>query len=387
MSKRVGGAGPWGVGRVFWLLPMLALALTACSQEGEKAMQRPPVPVSMALAVGKPMPVQVLAIGRVEAYATVSVTSQVDGELRDVHFKEGQVVKAGDRLFTIDTRTYQAALDQAQANMERDQAQLKEYRQEMKRNKTMAERQFISQQDYDKIVAQAEAQEAVVKADAAAVESAQLKLQYCRIDAPIGGRTGSYLINRGNVVHSGSDQALVVIKQTHPCYVSMAVPEQHLAQIKEYLGKGGPLKMEAFLAPPAKLSEKGVLTFVDNQVDKDTGTVVLKGTFNNEQDNLWPGQFVNAALTLTVINDAVVVPSRAVQTGPQGLFVFVVGADNKVEARPVVQGESLAEETRIAQGLKVGEKVVTDGHLALYPGAAVVEKTLATPAPAPGGGA
>ena len=364
-----------------WLavLAVLALGPAACSSEKpQQAAERPPAPVSMQTSQGKPMPVEVLAIGQVEALATVSVTPQVQGQITQVHFQEGQIVKAGDPLFTIDPRPYQAALEQAQANLERDQAQLKEYRQEAQRNKVMVARDFVSKQDYDQIVAKVEGQEATVKADQAAVEKARLELQYCHITAPINGSTGSLLVNKGNVVASGGSQALVVIKQSQPCYVSFAVPEVQLPAIKEYRAKGK-LKVEAALPAPANLKEDGELSFVDNQVDKDTGTILLKGTFANPALNLWPGQFVNTTLTLTVIPQAVVVASRAIQTGPEGPFVFVVKDDSTVEARPIKPGVSAGDETQIAEGLQAGEKVVTDGQLALYPGAKVVERPLAAP--------
>ncbi len=360
----------WGL----WLVLVAFLALSgACSDDASRPAGRPPVPVTTATAVQREVPVQVKAIGQVEALATVSITAQVSGQLQEVHFKEGEEVEAGQLLFTIDPRVYQAALDQALGNLAKDRALLKEYQQALERNKKMVARDFVSRQDYDKVVAAAAAQVAVVKADQAAVEKARLDLEFCHIRAPIAGRTGSLLVHQGNVVNAGTDQPLVVIKRIRPCYVSFAVPERELERIQHFQGSKGPLLVQATPPDSQGPPEQGRLSFIDNQVDKDTGTILLKGTFPNAKSRLWPGQFVRVSLTLTTIPQAVVVPRRAVQTGPKGMFVFVVKADSTVEMRPVKKGEALDGEVVVSQGLRAGEKVVTDGQLALYPGAKVVE--------------
>lgn len=349
------------------------LMLAGCSDGPGQAPGQPPVPVTTALTAQRAAPVQVKAIGQVEALSTVSITAQVEGQLKKVHFAEGQDVELGQHLFTIDPRPYQAALDQALANLAKDQALLKEYRQEAERNKDLVKRDFVSKQDYDQIVSKAESQAAAVKADEAAVEKAQLDLHYCYIHAPLSGRTGSLLVHEGNVVSTGQDHPLLVIKQTHPCYVSFAVPERELERIQLHQVQHGPLLVQA--APPDSQwpVEKGKLSFIDNKVDKGSGTILLKGTFDNPQSRLWPGQFVNVVLVLDTIPNAVLAPGRAIQTGPKGLFVFVVGKDGVVEMRPIKPGEVLEEEVVIAKGLKAGERVVTDGQLALYPGAKAVE--------------
>ncbi|MFH2127789.1 MAG: efflux RND transporter periplasmic adaptor subunit [Pseudomonadota bacterium] len=331
------------------------------------------MPVTTATASQHEVPVQIKAIGQVEALSTVSITAQVEGQLKKVHFKEGQDVELGQQLFTIDPRPYQAALDQALANLAKDQALLKEYRQEAERNKDLVKRDFVSKQDYDQIVSKADSQAAAVKADEAAVEKARLNLSYCYIHAPLAGRTGSLLVHEGNVVNTGPDHPLVVIKETHPCYVSFAVPERELGRIHNRQVKQGPLQVQA--APPdsAEPLETGKLSFIDNQVDKSSGTILLKGAFPNPQNHLWPGQFVNVTLTLDVIPGAVVAPARAIQTGPNGLFVFVVGAGGTVEMRSVQTGEVMDTEIVVSKGLKPGERVVTDGQLALYPGAKAFE--------------
>lgn len=364
----------------------LGLGLAACSggEEKKASAERPPAPVVIGQARSAAVPVSILAIGRVEALATVSVRSQVGGQLQKVHFAEGQLVKAGQPLLSIDPRPYQAALDQAIANLERDEATLKENRQEAARNQKMVERNFISRQDYDKSVAQAESQAATVKADQAAIEKARLDLAYCSITAPLTGQTGSLLINQGNIVQANSD-TLVVIKQIQPTYVTFSVPERDLSQIRRRLAQST-LKATATLPPPATLSEEGILTFVDNQVDAKTGTVTLKATFANADRGLWPGQFVNVSLDLYTLENAVVAPVRAIQNGPQGQLIFVVKPDMTVEARPVQTGPLHDQEVAITKGLSSGEKVVVDGQLALYPGAKVFESGGATPAARPGAG-
>ncbi len=350
----------------------LAMA-SGCSDGPGQAPGKPPVPVTTAKTIQRAVPVQIKAIGQVEALSTVSITAQVEGQLQKVHFNEGQDVEFGQQLFTIDPRPYKAALDQALATVAKDQALLKEYRQEAARNKDLVKRDFVSKQDYDQIVSKAESQAAAAKADEAAVEKARLDLSYCYIHAPLAGRTGSLLVHEGNVVNTGADHPLVVIKQMHPCYVSFAVPERELGRIHLQQVKHGPLEVQA--APPDSQwpVDKGKLSFIDNQVDKDSGTILLKGTFPNPKNRLWPGQFVNVTLTLDTIPEAVVAPGRAIQTGPKGLFVFVVGKDGTVEMRPIKPGEVIDTDVVITKGLKPGERVVTDGQLALYPGAKAVE--------------
>jgi multidrug efflux system membrane fusion protein len=382
VSRRI---GRWLAGACLALVTGLLLSSCSGSEEKKAAAERPPAPVVLGQTRTASVPVSILAIGRVEALATVSVRSQVGGQLQKVHFAEGQLVKAGQLLANIDSRPYQAALDQALANLERDEATLKEYRREVERNQKMVERNFISRQDYDKSVAQAESQAATVKADQAAIEKARLDLAYCSITAPLTGQTGSLLINQGNLIQANSD-TLVVIKQVQPTYVTFAVPERNLSQIRQRMAQAT-LKVTATLPPPSDLVEQGELTFVDNQVDAKTGTVTLKGTFANADLGLWPGQFVNVSLELYTMQDAVVAPVRAIQNGPQGQLVFVVKPDLTVEARPVQTGPLHDQDVVIVKGLAAGEKVVVDGQLALYPGAKVVESGGATPKPGAKAGA
>jgi multidrug efflux system membrane fusion protein len=293
----------------------------------------------------------------------------VAGEISQVHFTEGQDVKKGDPLFTIDPQPFEAALKQAQANLERDKALAKNAEADKKRYEFLISKQAVARQQYDQIRTNAEALEATVRLDEAAVENAKVMLNYCFIRSPIDGRTGNLLITRGNVIKA-NDVPLITINQITPIYVAFSVPEQSLAEIKRYRAKGA-FKVEALPPNDAKGAELGTLTFIDNTVDQATGTILLKGTFANRQRRLWPGQFVDVVLRLAVQPDAVVVPSPAIQTGQQGQYVFVIKPDLTVEVRTVVVNRTLNNESIIDKGLKAGEQVVTDGQLQLVPGAKV----------------
>ena len=417
------------------LAPCLAAA-AACSREGgePKAAPRPQVvPVAVAPVEQKSVALLVQAIGTVEARAVVSVRAQVGGELMRIHFKEGQDVKRGDVLFTIDPRPLEAALAQAQANLARDrglvqqaratverdqarvvqaraalardQAQARNAESDAKRYEELWNRQLIAQEQYFQFRTNAEALAATVRADEAdirsaeqtvraseaairaaeqtaqadeaAVDSAKIQLGYTTILAPIDGRTGSLQLHEGNVVRAGgtSDSTLLVINQIQPVYVSFTVPQQQLAAIKRYMGEG-PLEVRAYpTGDPQPL--RGTVTFVDNAVDQATGTIRLKGTFANEDRRLWPGQFANVELTLTVEPDALVVPAQAVQSGQQGSqFVFVVKPDSTVDARRVTVKRVQGSEAILAEGVQRGESVVVDGQPRLVAGAKVEVRQL-----------
>jgi multidrug efflux system membrane fusion protein len=381
-------------------LALLALAVLATACSDRATAQKPPpvapaVPVMVADAVERTVPLQVSAIGNVQASTTVAVKSQVAGEIRDVHFTEGRDVKRGDLLFTIDPRPFEAALrqaeaalgqreaevSQARANVARDLAQLDWTQVQERRYRELLDKELIAREQYEQIRTNAAAQEASVRAiraaeenaraavaaAQAAVETARLQLAYTRIHAPVDGRTGNLFVQRGNVVKANEDNPLVVIAQVHPIYVSFAVPEQNLGAIKRYQAAGA-LAVEARV--PNQPPVKGTLTFVNNIVDQTTGTIQLKATFRNQDNVLWPGQF--AETTLTLAHDtAIVVPSQAIQAGQQGPFVFVVKPDLRVESRKVEPGRRLERETIVTKGLAAGERVVTDGQLRLVPGAKV----------------
>jgi len=334
------------------------------------------VPVVVATAVQKSVPVQLRAVGNVEAFNTVSVKSQVTGVLQKAHFKEGQDVKLGQLLFTIDPRPLEAALKQADAALARDTAQLKNKREQLKRYAELVEKQYVSREQYDQIKTDADAAEAIVDADKAAVENAKVQLSYCYIYSPVNGQVGSLLINEGNLVRVNDGAPLVVINQVTPINVTFAVPEQHLIDIKRHMASRK-LNVAANFQAGEGRPEQGILTFIDNAVDRTTGTIKLKAEFTNSERRLWPGQFINVALTLTTQADAVVIPSEAIQVGPEGQQVFVVKEDKRVELRPVSVGQTNEGEAVIMKGVAVGDQVVREGQFLLSPGSRVDIKDVA----------
>ncbi len=332
------------------------------------------VPVTVATAVQKNVPVQIRAVGNVEPYSTVSIKSQVTGVITHAHFREGQDVKKGQLLFTIDPRPLEAALKQAEANLARDAAQLNNWREQVKRYRELVDKQYVSKEQYDQIKTNADAAEAVVDADQAAVENAKVQLSYCYIYSPVNGRVGSLLVNEGNLVRVNDGTPLLVINQLVPINVSFSVPEQYLADIKQRMA-AGKLGVDATFPSDEGRPERGVLAFVDNAVDRTTGTIKLKAEFKNSDLRLWPGQYTNVALTLSTQQGAVVVPSDAVQVGPDGQQVFVVKEDKRVEVRPVAVGQSQEGESIITKGLAPGEVVVREGQFLLGPNSRVEIKS------------
>ena len=414
------------------LLVVLVLAvapavLAGCSDRAgsqPRPAAPPAVPVSVATTEQKTVPVQVIAVGNVQAYTTVALKSQVAGQIVKVHFTEGQDVKQGQLLFTIDQRPMEATVrqweanvakdtaalrsaeaalnqrraevNQALANLERDTANLEMAKVQDERYRTLVEKGLVAREQYDQVRTSLATTQATVTADRAAVENARaaasaaeamvenaraaikvneamvdnarIQLAYTTIKAPMDGRTGNLLVQAGNVVKGNDDNPLVVLAQVRPIYVSFAVPERYVDDIKRYRAEG-PLKVEAQLEG-GRRSTVGAVTFMNNTVDPTTGTIQLKATFPNTDNALWPGQFVDVALTLTS-EQAVIVPSQAVQNSQAGTFVFVVKPDLTVESRAVKVGRRLARDVTIEQGLKAGERVVTNGQLRLVPGARV----------------
>ena len=398
----------------------------SCTTESKVQEKRPPgAPVSVATVIQKDVPVQLRVIGRVEAYSAVSIRALVEGELWKVYFKEGQDVQKDNLLLSIDPRPFEAALRQAEANLERDQAlvqqaeanltrdlaqvtqaeanlsknlaQAKNAEEQTKRYAFLAEKGYVAKEQYDQVRTNAESFAAMVQADKAAIENAQatlradhaalenakavvrgsgaaletarIQLGYCSIRAPISGRTGSLLVQQGNIIKA-NDLPIVLINQITPIYVTFALPEQNLPELKKHMIAGA-LKVEAVIPGDEKPPEQGILTFVDNAVDTATGTIKLKGTFENHEKRLWPGQFVDVILTLTNRPNAILVPSPAIQTGQEGPYVFVVKPDLTVESRPVVVDRFLDGLTVVAKGLQPGETVVTIGQLRLVAGGKV----------------
>lgn len=350
-----------------------AMLITACTQKKSDPPHRPPAPVTVAKVVRKTLPVRINAIGNVEAYSTIDVKSQIGGQLVKVHFREGQDVKKGQLLFTIDPRPYEAQVKQAEATLAKDTAQMEYAREESRRYQELVKKGYVAKDQYDQFRANAAALDATVKADKAQLDNAKLQLTYCYIYSPITGRTGAILSNEGNVIKANADTGMVTIQQVQPIYVDFSVPEQYLSLIKKYMAKG---RLEVQARPDQKDggAEKGLLTFVDNSVDASTGTIKLKGTFENRDRRLWPGQFTRVALTLTEEPNALIIPSSAVNTGQDGNYVFVVNNDHTVKQQHVKVERTFHDESIIEEGLKAGETVVTDGQLRLGPGAKVLIK-------------
>lgn len=363
------------------LLAAALLAAAGCSRSTTASLEAPAIPVTVATVEQKTVPVEVRAIGTVEAYSTVAVKAQVAAELTAVHFQEGQDVRAGDLLFSLDRRPFEAALRQAEANLARDIAQAEQAHAQARRYVQLRQEGVAAQAQTEQFEAEAQALDAAVKADQAAVERARLNLEYCTIHSPLDGRTGRLMVHVGNLVKASDDPALVVINQITPIYASFALPEQYLGDVKKYMA-AGTLKVEATGRDQPGRPERGRVSFVDNTVDTATGTIRLKGVFPNAEKRLWPGQFVDVVLTLTETPNAIVVPAQALQDSQTGPFVYVVEADGTVDSRPVKRGQTVAGLTIIEQGLQAGEIVVTDGQLRLIPGAKVkiVEGSPATPA-------
>jgi membrane fusion protein, multidrug efflux system len=368
------------------LVPVLALLAAACADPGA-APKAPPVPVVAETAVRKTVPIQLRAIGNVETVDTVTVRPQVGGELVGVHFREGTDVKAGQALFTVDPRPYEAALHQAEATVARDEANARNARLEAQRAESLFGQGILSREQYDALHNSADALDAAVRAEQAGVESARLNLGYCSIRSPIDGRAGSLLVQRGNVVKAIDGGPLVVINRVDPVFVSFSVPERRLGEVKAARA-AGQLSVQAILAGEDTRPVSGELTFLDNVVDRTTGMIRLKGTFPNQERRLWPGQFVEVRLATGTRPDVVVVPAPAVQTGQSGTFVFVVQKDLTVEARPVEAGLEVDGEVILEKGVEAGERVVTDGQIRLVPGAKVELKPPVTaPSPAAAAGA
>jgi multidrug efflux system membrane fusion protein len=343
------------------------------------------------------VPINVDVIGNVEAYSTITVKAQVGGELTKVSFHEGDSVKKGDLLFTIDARPFEAqlaqaqanlardtaALSQAQANLARDNANEKYAQDQAKRYSGLFEQGVVSREQTDQMRSSADALSQTVLADKAAIESARaqivaskaavdtatVQMSYTTITSPIDGRTGNIAVKQGNVVTANTSD-LMTITEVSPIYVTFSVPEAQLGDIKRYMGEG---HLPVHAAPQTDTSspEAGVLTFIDNSVDATTGTIKLKGTFQNAANRLWPGEFVRVTLGLTTRPHATVVPNQAVQTGQDGQFVYVVKQDRTVEMRPVVTSTRVDQELVIDRGLEPGETVVTEGQLRLTPGSHV----------------
>lgn len=334
---------------------------------------RPPVPVNTAIVRRMDAPVALSAIGTVQSSSTVAIRAQIDGQIRQVHFTEGQRVKKGDLLFTIDPRPFEAALRAADAAHARNKALLQKAESDLRRYQELSAREFASKQKFEEARANAAALEASIQGDAAQVEMARLRLEYTRIHSPIEGRAGSILVTAGNLIKA-NDATLVVVNQTRPIHAVFSIPEGRLDEVRRFRAAGD-LEVRILVPEGSAPVPAGTLSFINNAVDQTTGTIQLKGTFPNPDDRLTPGQFVNVELQLTTQKGATVVPSQAIQIGQRdGLtfrYVFSVKADSTVELRRVETGVTFGDHTVVRAGLAVGERVVTVGQLRLRPGATV----------------
>jgi membrane fusion protein, multidrug efflux system len=360
------------------VLAMGAGAVAVVSTGAPKAVAQSPapagggVPVTAGTVTAADVPVYLTGIGTVQAFNMVTVRSRVDGQIVKVEFNEGQEVKAGTPLIQIDPRPYKAALDQATATQEKDQANLTNAQLIYAREAQIIKANLaVSQQQFDTDKANVAAGQALVDSDKAQMESAKLNLDYSTIAAPIEGRLGSKLVDIGNIVHAADTSGLVTIAQLKPIFVSFTLPQTDLDAIREHQSKGD-LIVRAYSGndPTSQLSE-GRLTLIDNAIDQATGTIHLKATFPNQDERLWPGEFINVRLLLDIRRGAPTVPSQTVQVGPDGSYVYVVNSQNKAERRPVDVASVQDGIAVIAKGLKAGEKVVVEGQYRLTEGATV----------------
>ena len=395
-------------------ITLFGFVLTGCTSKGSTTPQQGrrgdgggPVPVVVTTVTQKDVPIEIQVIGNVEAYSTITVKAQAGGELTNVYFHEGDYVKKGDQLFTIDQRPFQAQLSQADANLARDTAALSQAEANLARD--VAQEKFaqsqasrmdelfkagvMSKEQTDQQRSSADALSQAVNADKASIESAKaqigaakaaidtakVQLGYTTIRSPIDGRTGNLMVKQGNVVAMNTTD-LITIAEVQPIYVTFSVPEANLAEVKRYMAEG---KLPVTAAPQDDASKKetGVLTFIDNTVDATTGTIKLKGTFQNADRALWPGQFVRVTLRLTTQPNAIILPNQAVQTGQEGQFVYVVKPDRSVEFRPVVTGARVDQDLVIEKGVQPGETVVTEGQLRLAPGSHIMLRDDRAPRP------
>lgn len=330
-----------------------------------------PLLVKAARAITKPMPVLIEAVGTVEPEHSVQVRAQVSGLLQGVLFKEGDKVQAGQLLFQIDARTFKAQYNQSLAALARNRAQLENARAQQERLEPLLKREFITRQEYDVAVTSAKSLEAAVQADQAAAEQARIQLEFASIKAPISGRTGTLAVKPGNLVPaSGTGTPLVTINSMDPILVAFSIPERQLEEIRRYQNDGE-MRVEILPDRTGSPVSTGKLVFIDNTITPQTGTVLLKTRVDNQKELIWPGQFVNVRIVLTVEPDAVVVPELAVQPGQEGSFVYLIDADSKVRVRPVTVSRQIGGEVVIASGIRAGDQVITEIPQALHEGATV----------------
>jgi multidrug efflux system membrane fusion protein len=364
--------------RYISILLILALAgLSSCSKQDAQAAPavRPPAPVVVSSVEQRDIPIQITAIGNVEAYQTVQVRSMVTGQLEKILFKEGDDVRQGQLLYQLDKRPFQATLAQAEANLKRDQAQAANAKLQAVRYTDLEKQGVISREQADLQRTADSANAAAVSADQAAIQAAKVQLQYTDIYSPIDARAGALMVNLGNLVKANDTSYLVQLNQIAPIYVTFTVPEDRLAEVRQFAAHG--LKVLVYPKGDNAAPAEGLLTFIDNGVDPQTGTVKLKATFQNRDRRLWPGEFVDVVLKLSTVKNAIAVPTKAVQSGQQGDYVFVITKDGTADPHQVTTAGTYQNLTVVKSGLTPGDTVIVDGQLRVAPKAKVaVQSTL-----------
>jgi membrane fusion protein, multidrug efflux system len=363
-------AGLGGTG--YWFVQTQSQARPDPAAQAAPAAPRA-VPVRLATVTPKDTPLLLRTIGTVQPMASVAIRARVDSVVEQVHFAEGQEVKAGDPLFTLDTRTYDAALALAQANLERDRANLFKAQADVRRTEELVRSNAIARQQLDAATAAANALEATIKADQAQIDTAKLSLSFTRIVAPMDGRTGAVTAKPGAMVRASEATPLVTINRLRPILASFNVPDRNLPALRAAMA-AGPVPVEASIRDQASEAVKGTLSFIDAQVDQSSGTILAKAQFDNDGTRLWPGAFVDVTVTLSVDAKALTLPDVAVQTGQKGRFVFAVKPDDTVEVRPVTVSRIQDGVAIVGEGLQPGDRVVIEGQSRLVPGAKVVDR-------------
>ncbi len=363
--------------RAFWGLGVIlaiCAALAGCSSpQAKSAKANGPsqaIPVGVATVKQGDFNVYLNGLGSVEAFYTVSLKTRIDGQIMQVNFREGQDVNKGETLLVIDPRPYEVALAQAQANLQKDEAQLTNAQAQYDRNKILYEQGVIAKQDLDTLQASFGTYAGTIASDKAAIKNAELNLTYCYIKSPIDGRVGLRQVDPGNYVTGAGGTALLVITQLHPIAVIFTIPEDQLQQVRDHMRQGA-LEVDAYSSDDQTKLSVGKLLTIDNQIDATTGTVKLKAVFDNPDNKLWPNQFVNAHLLLETRKNAITVPAAALQRGPDGTFAYVVDANNTVQMRQLQVALTQGSTAVVASGLQAGDKVVTDGQEKLQVGSRV----------------
>jgi membrane fusion protein, multidrug efflux system len=370
-------------GFAFSLLSVTAIFLGGCGQQSTTT-QGPPATKNVLVTKVRAadVPVQIHEFGRVVSPESINIQPQVSGRITEVHFVEGQEVKKGDLLFVIDPRPFQAQLEQSQAQLVSDSAQLALNQRNLERNMKIGPQHFVSEQQIDTDKANVDNFKGAVARDQASIDLAKLNLEYCYVRSPGNGRTGRRLVDSGNYVATGGS-TLVNIQLQDPVYVDFNISENDLAHLRENMNQRNALKVEVIAPSQPDIAKSGKLSFFDNSVSTQAGTVLLRATIPNEDRYLWPGQYVNVTLTLQILKDALVVPSQTVQLGGKGTYLFVVKSDNTVEQRLVPPGIRYQDLVVVPQGVQAGETVVVEGQIALANGTKVNPKEYPLPSPTP----